>query len=438
VRALRSTDRTAYCLERIDAGNPALRAVLALDETAPARAAMADAGATDGPLAGVPVLVKDNIDTAGLATTAGSRLLAGTPPRRDAGVVTRLRSAGAVLLGKTNLSEWGNFRSTRSTEGWSAVGGQTVNPWQRGRSPGGSSSGSAVAVAAGMAPVALGTETDGSIVCPAALNGVVGVKPETGLLPADGVVPVSSVQDTVGVLATCLRDAAAVMAALAGFRVPAPVPLVGRRFAVWRADTLPDVVAALSSAGVELVAVDFDEVAEELLIDELCALYAEFRSSLEGYLATRPDAPGSLAELVAANRADPVELGLFGQDVFERVLEMADEERALAADGGRRARTRARNLLDGTLLGVDAVLAPTCEPAWRIDHDGGDPPYRTSSTPAALAGYPNVSLPAGRVGGLPVGVSVFGPRRLVELLPLAAAVEQVLAPAAAAMSVEVG
>lgn len=424
----RSIEWTSRCLERISARNPALRAVLALDETAMAQAAAAPAAG--GPLAGVPVLVKDDIDTAGLSSTAGSRLLAGAPPRRDAGVVRCLRSAGAVILGKTNMSEWGNFRSTRATEGWSAVGGQTVNPLRQDRSPGGSSSGSAVAVATGMAPVALGTETDGSIVCPAAMNGVVGVKPETGLLPTDGVVPISSIQDTVGVFATCLRDAAATMSALTGMPVALPIPLAGRRLAVWRADALPETVAGLLMAGAELVPVDFDEIADELLIDEQLALHAEFRPSLEAYLAGRPGVPSSLPELVAANRDDRDELSVFGQEVFERVLAMTDEERDYTTTGGRAARGKARDLLDRTLRGcdVDAILAPTCEPPWRIDHRTGDPAYESSSTLAALAGYPNISLPADWVDGLPLGVSVFGPPRLADLLPIAGAVERALPP----------
>lgn len=424
----RSIEWTARCLERISTRNPALHAVLALDETAMAQAAAAPTGG--GPLAGVPVLVKDDIDTAGLASTAGSRLLAGAPPRQDAGVVRCLRSAGAVILGKTNLSEWGNFRSTRATEGWSAVGGQTVNPLRQDRSPGGSSSGSAVAVATGMAPIALGTETDGSIVRPAAMNGVVGIKPETGLLPTDGVVPISAVQDTVGVFATSLRDGAAAMAALTGLSFAAPMSLAGRRLAVWRADALPETVAGLLMAGAELVPVDFDDIAEELLIDEQLALRAEFRPSLEAYLAGRPGVPSTLEELVEANRDDGDELSYFGQEVFERVLAMTVEERDHTMAGGRAARARARDLLDRTLRGcdVDAVLAPTCEPPWRIDHRAGDPAYESSSTLAALAGYPNISLPADWVDGLPLGVSVFGPSRLVELLPVAAAVERALPP----------
>lgn len=391
-----------------------------------------------GPLRGMPVLVNDNIDTAGLASTAGSRLLAGAPPRRDAEVVTRLRSAGAVVLGKTNLSEWGNFRSTRASEGWSAVGGQTVNARQPGRTPGGASSGSAVAVATGMAPVALGTETDGSIVCPAAMNGVVGVKPEVGLVPMTGVVPVSRTQDTVGVFATCLRDAAMTMAALSGVPMAlTELSLAGLRFAVWRGDALPDTMTELLVAGAELVDVDFEEAAEGLRIDELVALQAEFQPSLEHYLSSRPGVPNTLSAIVDANRFDPVELSVFGQEIFEHVLAMGEDERALAVARGSVARIRARRLLNTTLrdLAVDAILVPTCEPAWRIDHSLADPLYESSSTMAAVAGYPNISLPADQACGLPLGLSVFGPRRLVDLLPIAAAIEQVLPPVAVAESV---
>lgn len=432
---LTSVDLTAGCLARIDALNPLVRAVLALDPTAEEQAVAADARRVGdegprGPLDGIPVLVKDNVDTAGLASTAGSRVMM-TAPARDAAVVTLLRSAGAVVLGKTNLSEWGNFRSAASTEGWSGVGGQTRNPYGLERSPAGSSAGSAVAVATGMAPLAIGTETDGSIVGPAGVNGVVGVKPERGLLPMGGVARISPAQDCVGPLATCVRDAADLLTALTGrgdLRAE-PVPLAGRRLGVWRPHGLADhglrcAAAALGSAGAVLVPVDLSAI-EDLVLDEILALRAELGPSLESYLRSRRGVPQTLAGVIAANRADPVELGLFGQDVFEEAAAMSRDDREVAVAGGRQARDRARALLTEAVRrhGVDAILAPSNPPAWPIDHARGDGQLITSSTPAALAGYPNISVPAGFVDGLPLGVSLFGPSRLAGLLPLASAVE---------------
>jgi amidase len=428
---LTSVSLTRRCLDRIELVDPLVRAVLAVDDSALEQAAQADrryaAGAERGPLDGIPVLVKDNIDTAGLAGTAGSRLLAGSPPRRDAGIVRRLRAAGAVVLGKTNLSEWSNFRSTQATEGWSGAGGQTRNPYRLDRSPGGSSAGSAVAVATGMAPLALGTETDGSIVGPAGLCGVVGVKPETGLLPLDGIVPISPVQDTVGVLAARLGDAALAMAALTG-RPPAEPDPAMLRVGLWRVPRMPgavdavldSAVQALRSAGVAVVPIEL-ALDRQTVEDGLLAMYAEFRPGLEAYLRGRPDGPQTLAELIEGNRADPVELSLFDQDLFEQAQLIGEAERAKAGLARQSSREQARKLLDRTMrrYGVQALLAATNEPAPVIDYELGDPGTPGSSTPAALAGYPNISLPVGHFRELPVGISVFGPPTLDRLLPVA-------------------
>ncbi|QFZ21614.1 amidase family protein [Saccharothrix syringae] len=425
------------CLDRIGALDPLVRAVLAVDPTARAQARESErriAAGTARPLEGVPVLVKDNIDTAGLATTAGSRLLAGSPPRRDADVVTRLRRTGAVLLGKTNMSEWGNFRSTGATEGWSAVGGQTWNPHVLDRSPGGSSSGSAAAVAAGMAPLALGTETDGSVVVPAALTGVVGVKPALGLLPGRGVVPVSRVQDVVGVLAGTVSDAAGCLAALTGLPPRAPVPVRGLRLGLWRGRRMNQEVLArldlvadeLRLAGVVVVPVELPwEVPP--LVDGMDALLAEFRVGLEGYLAARRAPVGSLADLLAGNSRDALELSLFGQDVLERAAGVTAEQVAEAGPKRARARRWARDAVDRVLAehSLTAVVAPTSEPAWRVDHGAGDPPARNTSTIPALAGLPNLTVPTGFIGALPFGVSVFGPADTFAALAVAEAVEAV-------------
>ncbi|MFF2775407.1 amidase family protein [Streptomyces sp. NPDC058052] len=431
-RALTSTDLVAACLDRIGAVDPVVRAVLALDGTARDQARAADRrharGTPLGPLDGIPVLLKDNIDTAGLAGTAGSRLLAGTPPDRDAEVVTRLRAAGAVVLGKTNLTEWGNFRSTASIEGWSAVGGQTRNPYDPEHSPWGSSAGSAAAVAAGMAPLALGTETDGSLVCPAGVCGVAAIKPAPGTLPAAGVVPISAVQDSVGPMAARLEDAALCLAALTGRPLPdGPAPPAAVRVGLWHVRGMaPDaqavaerVAARMRDAGAVVVPVELT-LPRDMLVDGLDALCAEFRPSLERYLGSRRGAPATLDEIVAANLRDPVEMGPFGQELFERCAALTDEDRERAPDLRRRSRRRARDLIDTALAryGVDVLMAATSGPAWRIDH-GPDPFTRTSSTLPALAGRPVVAVPAGFSGELPVGVSLFGPAALEELLPCA-------------------
>ncbi|MFE5294980.1 amidase family protein [Streptomyces sp. NPDC056632] len=441
---LTSTALTRLCLDRIAAVNPVLGAVLAVDATALEQAAAADrryaAGTPLGPLDGIPVLVKDSIDTAGLASTAGSRLLAVAPPRGDAAVVERLRRAGAVVLGKTNLTEWSSFRTTQGCEGWSAVGGQTVNPYSPQRTASGSSSGSAVAVATGMAPLAVGAETDGSIVSPAGICGVVGLKPTPGTLPLDGVVPVSDTEDSVGLLAGRVADAALALGVLtsdapAAGAAPGPLGGAGRRLGLWRVPRMPAQVSAvldaaagsLRAAGFTLVDVEID-IDREILVDGLRAMYAEFTPSLEKYLAGRDGVPSTLAEIVEANRADPVELSLFGQDLFETVLGLTDADRAKAEGCRARAVERAVELLDGTLrrYGVEAVVAPTNEPAWLVDHQLGDPYSPGSSTLPALARRPNVTVPAAH-GGLPVGVSLFGPAEESRLLGLALEAEHALA-----------
>ncbi|GAA0247080.1 amidase [Saccharothrix mutabilis subsp. mutabilis] len=429
-------DLLATCLRRVEEIDPLVGAVLALDPTAGEQARDSDRRIAAGrarPLEGVPVLVKDNIDTAGLATTAGSRLLADAPPHADADVVARLRRTGAVVLGKANLSEWGNFRSTGAIEGWSAVGGQTRNPHVLDHSPGGSSSGSAAGVAAGLAPLALGTETDGSVVVPAALTGVVGVKPALGLLPGRGVVPVSRAQDTVGVLAPRVADAAACLAALTGGPAVRPVSPVGLRLGLWPGRRMNDAALAeldrvageLRAAGVVLVPVDLPWDAPPLIAG-MEALLAEFHVGLNGYLATRRGRVRSLADLVAGNRADPVELSLFGQELLEQAAAVTDEQ--LRDAGAKRARARwwARDAVAAVLAehSVAGIVAPTSEAAWRIGPDG-DPLVRNTSTIPSMAGVPNVSVPAGWFGPLPFGVSVFGPRDTFAALTIAATVEAV-------------
>ncbi len=431
---LRAVDLVTRCHERIAAVDPVVRAVAALDPTARACAAESDrrfAAGTARPLEGVPVLVKDNIDTAGLATTAGSRLLT-RPPERDADVVTLLRAAGAVVIGKTAMTEWGNFRSTAAIEGWSAVTGQTENPFAPGHSPWGSSSGSAVAVATGMAPVALGTESDGSIVCPAAVTGVVGVKPARGLLPGRGVVPISPAVDTVGVLCCSVADAQDVLTALG--MPPAP-PVTGLRVGYWPGRRMDaEVLAVADRVLADLVAAGATVVPVELpfdvpvLVGALEALIAEFRPALEGYLATRRGAPPTLDAVIAANAADPVELALFGQDLFEQAAAVTEEARADAVAKRAAAREWALTEVRAALGDLAAILAPTSSPAWPVDPAVPPPVVRTTSTFAALAGLANVTVPMGSVGPLPVGLSVFGPATTEATLGVAAEVARVCGP----------
>ncbi|WP_158075682.1 amidase family protein [Actinokineospora bangkokensis] len=403
----------------------AVHAVIALDHRATQRPPVA------GELSGFPLLVKDNIDVAGLPCTAGSPVLADLAPPADAPVVARLRAAGATVLGKANLSEWGWFRSRELPEGWSGVGGQTRNPHDPARSAWGSSAGSAVAVATGMARVALGTETDGSVVGPAGVVGVVGLKPETGLLPTRGIVPLAPSTDVPGVFARTLADAAACLDVMAGSAPAAVVPteLAGLRLGVWRVPGTPAeadavlcaAVAALRARGAVPVPVDAG-IAPEVSAAAARARLAEFTAALPHYLRSRGAAVSTVAELVEANRGDGAP-----QEVLEHAAALDEDELAFVADEGVRARWVARARLREVLRdnSVFAVLAATNPPAWRLaDRDPVDLP--AASTPAALAGAAAVSLPAGLVDGLPVGLSVFGPRAMADLLPLAFAVEAAL------------
>jgi amidase len=458
-----------------DVDRPVLRSVLALDPRAhaAARGSAIPGTAGTGALHGIPVLVKDTVDTAGVATTAGSLALSDCPPpARDAVSVARLRAAGAVVVGKTNPSEWSNLRGRHSISGWSAVGGQTRNPHVLDRSPGGSSAGSGVAVAAGIVPAALASETDGSILCPAAFNGVVGIKPTVALVPRTGTIPVAVSQDSLGVLARDVYTAAAVLGALAGpdagdpasGRAPAAVDylaavtgigadgLRGARLGVPRAHffgysreadaVVEEVLAAARDAGATVIdpadtdpadtstpwAVEVDGEAE------FTVLLHEMRSGVDAYLRTRAaPAPQRLEDVVAFNEVHAArELALFGQEYLLEALETAGLEAPaylVARDSGR---STARHRLDRILRGhrLDALLVPTTGPAWPIG-PGGDAWIGACWSPSAVAGYPALSLPAGTVDGLPVGVCLLGTawseRRL---LVLAAALEALLGEAA--------
>ncbi|MET0135724.1 MAG: amidase [Kibdelosporangium sp.] len=454
---LTSVRLTAAYLRRIAALDGKIHSIVALNGRALAEAAASDArrraGRTLGQLDGIPVLLKDNVDTRQLPTTAGSRALSRTEPAADAHLVTRLYRGGAVLLGKTNLSEWANFRSTNATSGWSGVGGQTNNPHVLDRNPCGSSSGSGAAIAATLAQVAIGTETDGSIVCPAGANGIVGHKPTLGLVSRGGVVPIAAEQDTGGPMTRHVVDAAITLSVLQGRdqadpatrEIPAGQPtdyaallrsdaLRGARIGVWRksgldadADRVTEAAArtlrAKGATVVDVVLPFQDEVNE----NEFPALVTEFRRDLTDYLAKRPGKPDTLGELVEFNRKDPVELSKFGQEIFEQAVTAPAPSDPVYRRQRETATTLARRSIDDTLshYRLDAIMAPTNSPAWKTTYGTGDAFVLGSSTPAAVAGYPNISVPAGYAGPLPIGVSFFAGRWSdADVLKLAAAFER--------------
>ncbi|KMS60223.1 amidase [Novosphingobium barchaimii LL02] len=416
----------------IDDAAPSIHAVIAV---APA-AAIAAARRSTGPLAGRAVLVKDNIETRDMPTTAGSLALKNNATGRDAPLVARLRGAGAVILGKTNLSEWANFRGTSSSSGWSAAGGQTKNPYAIDRSPCGSSSGSAAAVAAGLSWAAVGTETDGSITCPASVNGVVGFKPTVGLVSRALVVPISVTQDTAGPMATSVHDAALLLTAMAGADPADPATaeagkhaanfaaglakakLTGVRVGVMRrqvgsvrrvAALFDKAMADMKRAGAEIVEIDFAP-SPRLEQAESAALLFEFREGIDAYLAALPgSAPiRDLGGLIAFNKAhEAEEMRWFGQELFEKALAATDRATYEKARGDA-TRLAGAEGIDALLAKhkVDVLVAPTTGPAWPIDLVIGDHFLNIGAgSLAAVAGYPHLSVPMGAVEGLPVGLS---------------------------------
>ncbi len=431
-------------IQQIDRSGPALHAVIEVNPDAPRIARELDVQGPSGkPLFGIPVLIKDNIDTADrMLTTAGSLALTGSRPAHDAFIVQRLRAAGALILGKTNLSEWANFRSSHSSSGWSGRGGQTLNPYALNRSPCGSSSGSGAAVAADLALVAVGTETDGSIVCPASANGLVGIKPTVGLVSRAGIVPISASQDTAGPMARSVADAAALLNILAGYDAAdaATKPLEqrgpldyrqylnrsalhGARIGVLRQDAgfsaevdqlLQHALDVLRSQGaviVDPVALPTQGMFED---DEQTTLLYEFKDGLNRYLSERgAGPPRTLAELIDYNRSQSArELALFGQELFTQAEATGGlHERAYIDAHERAQRLAGREGIDAALLGqhLDALAAPTMGAAWVIDWVNGDHFVGggISSAPA-VAGYPHITVPMGELRGLPVGLSLVG------------------------------
>jgi amidase len=437
-------------IEAIDRSGPTLRSVQEINPDARAIAAALDderrARGPRGPLHGIPVLLKDNIATADrLQTTAGALALVGARPREDATVARRLREAGAVILGKASMSEWAYFKSAPGSSGWSGRAGQARNPYALERTPCGSSSGSAIAVAANLTAVALGTETDGSIVCPSGVNGVVGIKPTVGLTSRAGVIPISATQDTVGPFGRSVADAATVLGALVGAdpRDPATQAGVGHGAADYtrflerdglrgarlgvprdgyfgyspRADAVIE-RALEAMRGLGAVVVDpvkipnFDRAA--LSNAEIIVLLYEFKAGVNAYLADLgPGAPvHTLEEIIAFNKAHPEEnLPYFGQELLER----AQAKGPLTDAEYLEAREKCRRLAGTEGFDVvmekeklDALVAPTTTPAWPVDLVNGDQFRGSSAKSAALAGYPLVSVPAGDVRGLPVGLTFMG------------------------------
>jgi len=432
-------------IESLDRQGPALRSVLETNPDALAIAAELDderrAKGPRGPLHGIPVLVKDNLDTADrMATTAGSLALEGSHPAKDSFVVRRLREAGAVVLGKTNLSEWANIRSSQSSSGWSARGGQTRNPYALDRNPCGSSSGSGVAVAANLSAVAIGTETDGSIVCPANTNGIVGIKPTVGLVSRAGIIPISHTQDTAGRMTRTVRDAAVLLGAIAGADPNDPAT-AGGRFRKDYLDALDKAGLKGARVGVYRKAFGFHRDVDAIMETSLAALKAEgavlvdpaniphdgdygndegivlryeLKAGLKTYFATLgPSAPvKTLADVIAFNDAHRAEeMPFFGQDEFIK----AEATGSLTDKTYRDALAKCRRLsrkegIDAVMdtHRLDAIVAPTGGPAWLTDHLTGDHFGGGSSSPPAVAGYPSISVPAGFVFGLPVGLTFIG------------------------------
>jgi amidase len=444
----------------VDKGGPRLNSVIEISPTALSDAEALDAerqaGKVRGPLHGIPVLIKDNIDSVGMVNSAGSLALAENRPKRDAFLVTRLRNAGAVILGKTNLSEWANFRSTRSTSGWSSRGGQTKNPYVLDRNPCGSSSGTGTAIAASLAAVGVGTETDGSIICPAAVTGLVGLKPTVGLVSRSGIIPISVSQDTAGPMGRTVADVALLMNALAGVdeadpagpaatgKIPADYSsflnrdaFKGTRIGVLRQAMgfHPDVdkaavtaIDAMKAQGAEVMDVkvatynDWDDA-------ELEVLLYEFKDGLNAYLKTSGAPHHSLEALIAWNKANADKvMPFFGQERFEQAQAkgpLTDAAYRKARDESRRSAGTEGLIATLNREKLDAIVAPSMSPAWPTDHVLGDHFVGAGYGIAAVAGTPSITVPVGDSHGLPIGLTLMG-RAYSEpqLLAMAYALEQ--------------
>ena len=443
---LTSEALTAAYLKRIaavDDSGPMLSSVIELNAQAEDEARALDAerksGKVRGPLHGIPILIKDNVDVAGMVNSAGSLALADHKPKADAFMVARLRDAGAVILGKTNLSEWANFRSTRSTSGWSSRGGQTKNPYVLDRNPCGSSSGTGTAIAASLGAIGIGTETDGSIICPAAVAGLVGLKPTVGLVSRTGIIPISISQDTAGPMSRTVADTALLLSAMAGVDKADPSgaaadgkiaadyaaflkadALNGKRFGVLRQAMAyhPDVDAGMNKAldvlrkaGAEIVEVKVPTY-NDWNDTEFTVLLYEFKDGLNTYLKRSGAPHASLEALIAFNKANADRvMPIFGQEIFEQ----AQAKGPLTDAAYRKARDTARRLAgrDGLIATLDrhkldAMIAPSMSPAWPTDHVLGDHFVGAGYGMAAVAATPSITIPIGDSHGLPIGVTFMG------------------------------
>ena len=430
-------------IAKLDKAGPALNSVIELNpdalKDADALDAERKAGKLRGPLHGIPVLIKDNVDVVGMVNSAGSLALADNRPKQDAFIAARLRAAGAVILGKTNLSEWANFRSTRSSSGWSSRGGQTKNPYALDRNPCGSSAGTGTAIAASLASVGVGTETDGSIICPSSVAGLVGLKPTVGLVSRSGIIPISVSQDTAGPMTRTVADTALLLNALAGVdeKDPAghaaagnippdysaflkPDSLKGKRFGLLRkamgwdphVDAAMDAaVAKIKAAGAEVVEVevkDYDKWNDA----EFQVLMYEFKDGLNAYLKNAGAKEGSLEALIAWNKAHAAEaMPVFDQEIFEKAQALGPLTDA--AYLRQKAEIRKQAGADGLIATLDknkldALLTPAMSPAWITDHVLGDHFVGAGYGMAAVAATPSITVPMGDVQGLPIGITFLG------------------------------
>lgn len=440
----RLTDLYLQRINNIDKKGPAINSVIEINPDAIAIAKAMDderrKGKYRGPLHGIPVLIKDNIDTADkMMTTAGSLALNGNVATNDAFLVRQLRNAGAVLLGKTNLSEWANFRSSRSVSGWSSRGGQTRNPYVLDRSPCGSSSGSAVAVAANLCVVAVGTETDGSIACPASMNGIVGIKPTVGLVSRSGIIPISKTQDTAGPFARTVRDAAVLLSVLAGVDGNDIITLEkkGKEKVDYAASLNPDALRGkrigiektflkkheaidlqlsgaleqLRSKGATIIEVEFMKSQNEIGSDEFKVLLYEFKDGLDKYLSAANASVKSLQDVIRFNKQNEAKvMPYFKQEIMDSAQRKEGLQTKEYTDALRKT-LNMRNVLDRIMEGhkLDALCAPATGASWCIDFINGDAWTGYGGYgPAAVAGYPSVTVPMGNVNGMPLGLSFMG------------------------------
>lgn len=432
-------------IEAIDKNGPQLNSIIVVNPDALLIAAELDkelaAGKNRGPLHGIPVIIKDNINTSDkMATTAGAIALKNSFPKTDSWVAKKLREAGAIIIAKSNLSEWANFRASFSSSGWSGIGGQTKNPYVLDRNPCGSSSGSGAAVSANLCALAIGTETDGSIVCPSNNNGIVGIKPTVGLISRSGIIPISFSQDTPGPMCRTVEDAAICLGALTGIdstdsktfdsegkflndytRFLKKDGLKGKRIGLlkesmgfhYKVDSLmSQTVNFLKSQGAEVIELDFS-LPSEVEKSSLNVLFFEFKDGLNKYFASLGNTAKvkSLADLIAFNKSDSIELRYFDQKILETAeekgsLESPEYKAALATMLKGTRKEGIDKLMDEHQL--DALMLPTGSPAWKTDLVDGDHFMGGNSSFAAIAGYPNITVPMGFIDELPVGVSFFG------------------------------